>query len=274
MTTTTLPSRTRRPLARVCLGLATVLVALGTLTLASAPAGAAEGCGTYSYGFSGTRLLNDGISNTAGPFPADIPAGTYTVTLVSHDHHDTQVDVPSQTGEQYHVVLNSGYVSPPSTDIPDSITTMTTTFTGQVIGNSTTISVKHAGAPGINSVDVLCVGFTPEAVVDATVEPTVEKPPAPPAALEQPPATTPVAEPTPTPNPVVEAPAPEPTTVPVVAVPEVIEPEVKGVIETPAPPIAQLAITGPSTEAVALISLGLALIIIGGLLIREEKRFS
>lgn len=272
MTTATLPSHTRQPLALVCLGVATVLLALGALAVVSTPAGATEGCGTYSYGFTGTRLLNDGISNSAGPFPADIPAGTYTVTLVSHDHHDTQVDVPSQTGEQYHVVLNSGYISPPSTDIPDVQTTITTTFTGQVIGASTAISVTHAGAPGINSVDVLCVGFTPEVVVEATVEPAAEKPPAPPAALEQPPATKPVSEPVPAP-PAAIVPTQDPEPAPVVAGPEV-EPEVKGIVETPAPPIAQLAITGPSTEAIMLIGLGFALIAIGGLLVREEKRFS
>ena len=263
-----LTSPLRQSSVLVHLGVTTALLTLGALAAMSTPAGAAQGCGTYSYEFTGTRLLNDGISNSAGPFPANIAAGTYTVTLVSHDHHNAQVDVASQTGEQYHVVLNSGYISPPSTDIPDAQTTITTTFTGQVIGASTAISVRHGGAPGINSVDVLCVGFTPEPAVEVDVEPSVEKPPAPPPALEQPPAATPVDEPAPAAIDVENSsPAPMP------AIPET-EVEVEGIVETSTPPIAQLAITGPGIEAVVLIGLGLAFIMIGGLLARKENRFS
>ncbi len=144
--------------------------------LAVTPAGAQSGCGDYSYGFEGTRLLNDGISNSSGPFEIDLPAGTYTVTLVAHDHHSTQPDVPSQANEQYQVVLDSGYVSPASTDIPDDADTTTTVFTGQVIGQSNAISVQHIGAPGINSVNVVCVGFTVEAALVEPVPPLVAEP--------------------------------------------------------------------------------------------------
>jgi len=52
---------------------------LGVLTLTPVAAGAQNGCGEYSYGFAGTRLLNDGISDSAGPFTIDLPAGTYDV---------------------------------------------------------------------------------------------------------------------------------------------------------------------------------------------------
>lgn len=276
-------TRIQQHLAMALIAIATLLLAFGTLALISPPAGAQNGCGTYSYGFAGTRLLNDGISTSAGPFAATIPAGTYTVTLVSHDHHDTQVDIPSQTGEQYHVVLDSGYVSPPSNDIPDTATTITTTFTRQVISASTTISVKHAGAPGINSVDVLCVGFTPEAVAEPVTEdaPTPDLPATPPPTvppLEQITVETPA--PTQTPGDPVQLerdPAGPTTDIPEPAVvrPETpVEPEVRGIVETPTPPLLQLAITGPSTEAFMLIGLGLALIALGGLLVRGERRFS
>ncbi len=194
------------------------LTALALSTLAMAPASAASGCGTYSYGFEGTRLLNDGISNSAGPFAIDLPAGTYTVTLVAHDHHSTQPDVPSQANEQYRVVLDSGYVSPPSNDIPDSSDTTTTVFTGQVIGASSTISVTHVGLPGINSVDPICVGFTPEAAPESSDDDADE--------------------------PSAEAPAEEPATEEPDAAEEPVEVEVKGIVEerdqptaTPAVPV-------------------------------------
>jgi hypothetical protein len=242
---------------------ATLLIALGTLALVSAPAGAADSCGTYSFGFEGTRLLNDGISNTAGPFPADIPAGTYTVTLVSHDHHDTQVDVPTQPGEQYHVVLDSGYVSPASNDIPDAANGMTTVFTGQQIDASTEIGVRHGGAQGINSVDVVCVGFTLEATVESVVEfPAVEEP-----AVEEPTPTREAVEP--------EQDISVPLTLtrdPEVVARAAVEPEVKGIVQSQQPVVAQLAITGPSTQAVTLLIVGFVLIALGALLTREGKR--
>ena len=256
----------RKIVALPLVATATMLIAFGTLALFSSPAGAADSCGTYSFGFEGTRLLNDGISNTAGPFAADIPAGTYTVTLVSHDHHDTQVNVPSQLGEQYHVVLDSGYISPASNDIPDDSNAMTTVFVGQEIEASSEIGVQHAGAPGINSVDVLCVGFTLEATVESAVElPAVDEPVAP-------------APPEPTPAPEVIEPEQDisiPVTItrePDVVARAVVEPEVKGIVESPQPVVAQLAITGPSTQAVTLLIIGFALIALGGLLTREGKR--
>ena len=140
----------------------------------ASPAGAQGGCGEISFSFDGTRLLNDGISNTAGPFPAEIPAGEYTVTLIAADEHDTQVGVASQSGEQYRVVLDSGYISPLSTDIPDDVNSSTTVFNGQQIGESTSISVEHGGADGINSVDVVCVGFDPVAEPESNEEATEE----------------------------------------------------------------------------------------------------
>ena len=276
--------RRRKPLRRLAVG---VLIGLGASLVATAGAGATTACGEYSYGFAGTRLLNDGISNSAGPFPIDLPAGTYTVTLVSHDFHDEQYDVPTQPGEQYVVVLDSGYVSPPSNDIPDDQNEMTTTHTGQVVPASTAITVRHLGVPGINSVDVLCVGFTPE----PSTEPTTELPPetVPPAV----PSETPAAE---EPPPAVEAPADEeptqdisepvsivrepPAATPTTTAPSTPEPEVRGIVEEPADDVeiagpvaqpAQLAITGPSLSSTLLL-IGLSMIALGvGLVSRERK---
>lgn len=243
-------------------------------------AGAATGCGTYSYGFEGTRLLNDGISDVSGPYPIDLPAGVYTVTLVAHDHHDTQVNIPTQSGEQYVVELDSGYTSPPSTDIPDDQILTTTVFTNQTVDASKQITVRHGGEPGINSVDVLCVGFTPEESQDPVVEVPAPEPPA----IETPTSDGPVVE-DPTPEtPVVQPPASDPPVqdisdpvsiirIPEIVPPAVVVPEVSGTVELP-PVTPQLAITGPGAHAELLLSVGAVLIAFGVLLVRRERRLT
>jgi len=221
--------------------------------------GATTGCGTYSFGFEGTRLLNDGISDVSGPYPADLPAGVYAVTLVAHDHHDTQVGVPTQSGEQYVVELDSGYRSPASADIPDDKILTTTVFTNQHIESSSQITVRHGGEPGINSVDVVCVGFTPEAIADPVVE--VPNPDAP---VASPPAETPVQD------------ISDPITIvrePEVVPPASVVPEVKGTVEFP-PITPQLAVTGPGDHAWILLTMGTILIALGGLLVRRERRIT
>ena len=174
-------SRTNRSKARLGSYLcATIAASLFVAPVVASPAFASTGCGEFSFGFEGTRLLNDGISNEAGPFPAELPAGTYELTLVSGDQHSEQVDIPTQPAEQFVVVLDSGYVSPPSLDVPDDADEITTTHPNQEIGASTTISVRHIGSEGINSVNVLCVGFTPTSAPagEPIVEETVAEDPA------------------------------------------------------------------------------------------------
>ena len=271
---------------------AAALIALGTVLLPVAPAAAATSCGEYSYGFEGTRLLNDGISDSAGPFAIDLPAGTYTVTLVSSDHHSTQTTSQSQLAEQYVVVLDSGYVSPPSADIPDSVDSVTTTHVGQVIDASSAISVRHLGLPGINSVNVLCVGFTTEASADDAADDATEE--AEDDASSE--SDGPVADEAPASDDdgsdgaddsdeqgAVEPPAeqtqdiadpvslvrdPPQTDAPAL---EIVEPEVEGVVEER--PV-QLAITGPSLAQV-LVLLGVSMIALGvGLVSRERRHLS
>lgn len=140
---------------------AALIIASGVL-VAPTGAGASEACGEISFGFEGTRLLNDGISDSAGPFPIELAPGTYDVTLVAHDFHSEQSSVGTQPGEQFVVELDNGYVSPPSLDIPDDSDTTTTVHGSQQISTpATAISVHHLGVPGVNSVNVLCVGFDP-----------------------------------------------------------------------------------------------------------------
>lgn len=188
---------------------------------------ASTGCGEYSFGFEGTRLLNDGISTSAGSFTIALPAGTYDVTMVSHDAHDEHPGQDDQTQEQFYFTLDSGYTSPPSNDIPNDVNDMTTIVGAQEIGDTTSITVHHLGQGGVNSVDVRCVGFT-----------TVQ-----------------VAGPDPEPEPEVVDPEPEPE--PEVAAPAPVTPEVAAKVETP---VAQLARTGPPEIVLAFAGLGLFLV--------------
>lgn len=122
-------------------------------------AGADGGCGEYSFGFTDTRLINDGISNSAGPFPIDLPAGLYDVTMVGKDNHTT-TPYSDQPGERWYVDLNNGWQSPLTDDLPDDMDMMTTALAAQTISASTAISVHHAGEGNVNSIEVVCVGFT------------------------------------------------------------------------------------------------------------------
>lgn len=154
----------------------TIVVLLGLFGLGATALGAQTSCGEYSFAFPGTRLLNDGINDSAGPFTIELRPGTYDVTMRSHDAHD-QHPGQLQNGEQWYFVLDSGYTSPRTPDIPDDQNTVSLTVPGQRIDASTSIIVRHNGTGSINSVDVVCVGFTSvptptTTVPSATSEPT------------------------------------------------------------------------------------------------------
>ncbi len=259
------------------------VLATALVTLIPSAAGASSGCGEYSFGFAGTRLLNDGISDSAGPFSIDLPAGTWDVTLVSHDNHSSH-DQPEQTEEQWYVQLGDVWTSPLTRDLPDDLDTITSTFMNQTIGAATEISVHHRGVGTVNSVDVVCVGFTasaPPAEPDAEIAPPVN-----PIIPDQPlpvnePAEEPNAEIAPPvgpiippaqiidPKPDIEIAGPGVGILPPVSPDEpVVEPEVMGAIETPAP---QLALTGPNDVVAGLVVLGVSMIALGVALVSRER---
>ena len=146
----------------------TIVFLFGLSSLGATPLGAQSSCGEYSFGFPGTRLLNDGISETAGPYTIELPPGTYDVTMRSHDAHD-QHPGQLQNAEQWYFVLDSGYTSPRTPDIPDDENIVSLTVPGQRIDASTSITVRHNGTGSINSVDVVCVGFTSVPTTTTTV---------------------------------------------------------------------------------------------------------
>ncbi|NNC81231.1 MAG: hypothetical protein HKN94_13900 [Acidimicrobiales bacterium] len=234
-------------------------VVLVALVVQTSPASANSGCGTYSFGFTGTRLINDGISNSAGPFNIELPGGTYDVTVWFDDHHDQQPD-PHQPNEQFHVRLNGGYTSPATPDLPDDANASTHTFHSQTISPASQISVFHRGVGGVNSINVECVGFTPSAPPVAVL-PIVPVLPGQdigdPAMIERPPPDmTPAPPPVEQVKPVVPVAEPEPV------------PEVLGAVEEPPPAV--LALTGPNQTLLlingAMLSIGV------GLLLRRTVR--
>ncbi len=123
-------------------------------------AGANADCGTISFSFEGTRLLNDGISHQAGPFSINLPAGTYDVVMRSNDSHSTQDGQIDQEAERWWFALDSGWHSSATDDLPDELDANVTVMAGQVVPASTTITLHHLGQGGINSVNPVCVGFT------------------------------------------------------------------------------------------------------------------
>ncbi len=265
---------------------------LGTLTLLPTAAGAQDGCGTHSFGLAGTRLLNDGISDSAGPFAIDLPAGTYDVTLVSHDFHSEQPD-PTQTEEQWYVQLDGAWNSPITPDLADDQDHASVTFPALTVPAATQIAVHHRGVGGVNSIDVVCVGFSPvdvdEPVTEIVppVDPILPDPPADLVPQEEPPA----AEIVPPIGPIVMPPADTPpqndSSTPVddapgddveiagpnadLAPPVVpVEPEVLGEVEVPAAP--ELALTGPNDLLWTLTFGGLAMVLLGSVLVAREQR--
>jgi hypothetical protein len=243
-----------RPLRIAAATFAVAGIALvGTATAASAT----MGCGQESFGFEGIRLLNDGMSNTAGPFAIELPAGTYDVLVQSHDAHDLHPGQTEQTQEQWYFTLDSGYVSPVTTDVSDDSNIAIDEFDGQVIAASTSITLQHLGQGGTNSVDPVCVGFTAVAV-EERVETEAEIPGPVLPAKE-------IAGPVlPAKEVVVEAPISEEAVS--VQVKEVVE-----VAEAPAGEAVQLARTGPSAATTAMVVSGLGFIVIGGALKLEAR---
>lgn len=258
--------------------IATVSAVVGLTLIGSAStAGATGACGDYSFGFQGTRLINDGISQSAGPFAIQLPAGTYDIVMQSHDGHDDHPGQLEQTQEQWYFVLDSGYQSPFAVDVPEEANTSTTTAAAQVIGDSTSITLHHRGEGGVNSVDPICVGFTLTAAAPVIEEEPEETTPVVPEESEvvvEPEEEVPVETvPEETVPEVVPDEIPEVVSPPTTAV-EVIVPEVAGAVQTAPPasgPARQLAVTGPSQLVLLMTLGGLAMLLIGAGIVLDER---
>ncbi len=255
-------ARRARDVAAKVLG-AFLMIAGTVLVTAPALSAADAGCGEYSFDFSGTRLINDGISTSAGPFAIGLPAGTYDITLVSDDNHPYPTYQTEQTQEQWFFMLDNGYVSPPTQDVPSDSQKIVTSFSAVEIAEAKTVTVQHLGEGGVNSVNVSCIGFTTSEVeVAAPATTTTEAP-----AIAAPTATTEAPE---IAAPTTEAPSVEAvttTTGVAVAPASTIETAVQGVVETP---VQQLAVTGRDTN-IALLA-GVLMIMMGMGLVTVASR--
>jgi hypothetical protein len=168
--------KTPSPRRRATRASATLLLAAGILVASAGAIGAtAGGCGDYSFGFTGTRLINDGISDSAGAFEIALPAGTYDISMWANDHHPEATYQVEQLNESWYFVLDNGYQSPPTNDIGADRTSAVTNVENVDLLAATTISVHHVKIGGVNSVNVECIGFTRSIAVAAPTT-TVEVP--------------------------------------------------------------------------------------------------
>ena len=234
------PDLHSRILARVVAVVMLVWAILLVTPFFAPPASADSGCAGIYVDLSGPRLLDqDGAD--AGPWvDVEVPAGVYSVTLVSADPtHQDFID-PSQTDETWLLSTNSGTSVGPTSDISDSSVFSTTTFSSVAFDAAvSTVRAEHSRTGvNVNSVDPVSACFT--ALVEQEV---VESEP--------------------------EVPA-EPDRAKTVVEPDFVEETPLKVVETPAPEVAELALTGPTTTLKGLL-LGASLIALGALLIAAKE---
>ena len=141
---------------------------------ATIPAGAQSECSVELTFDETAHLLNNGVDDTAGPFDVDLEAGTYTIVVVSTDDHDVQVGIAEQPEEQFYLVLDSGYRSPATNDVPADANTVTTVFTNQTIDASSSLVLEHVRQGNVNSVFPSSVCFIQESAATPDVAPAVD----------------------------------------------------------------------------------------------------
>lgn len=157
-----LPASVRAPrnrASRMCFAAAAGALLLSVISVA-VPVSAETDC-SFELQFQGINLLNNGNNDTAGPFDVDIEAGTYNIVVQSFDNHDAQADLglAPQPEEQFHIVLDSGYRSPATNDVPADENTATTVFRDQTVEASTSLTLEHTRVGNINSVFPISVCF-------------------------------------------------------------------------------------------------------------------
>ena len=158
--------------------LSLLVVTLGLTALVAAPAALADNhicTDTHSVG-SGALLLNpnSGMSPNEATvtLAAPLPAGEYSLTMVSFDDHDAKlVDQSDQINEQWYLQLldaqgNAVFQSEVSPDLPGDQNWLTFNSSASVTGEAVTMRVAHAAiGDNVNSVVAVCAGFEPIAPI-------------------------------------------------------------------------------------------------------------
>jgi hypothetical protein len=115
----------------------------------------------------------------AGPFPIDLPAGTYDVYLTSRDSNHSEAYDPTQVEETYYVQGFFGgasvWMSPEISDLPDDQVSLTQLVASDVkVPQLDSVVAVHAGYPNdiANSVESVCVVFVPQTEPTEPTQPT------------------------------------------------------------------------------------------------------
>lgn len=114
--------------------------------------------------------LAEGFIDRGGPYPASIPAGTYTVQMESW----ADMDDPEEPNERWYFTTDAGYRSPTIAD-PGANHVLRQSFDSQVLtGDASSISIFHMlpGDDVSNSVVAKCVSFTRVQIEETTTTTT------------------------------------------------------------------------------------------------------
>ena len=137
--------------------LAAMCIIAGVVLIAVAPV-AADGepveCVDVSVNFddAGLGALSKG-QTTLGPLSLDLSAGTYDVVLISSDPTHAPGAFTDQQNESWFIVLDNGYTSPKTPDIPDAELSVTVVVENVDLGAATAVTAVWAGqAPSHDSV--------------------------------------------------------------------------------------------------------------------------
>ena len=159
-------------LTRGRLGLLSLVIAIVGLLAAPAAVADSTACASdYDVTIEALLLNPNGgwsPSETTVALTTPIPAGDYTLAMVSYDGHSNKgVDQSDQINEQWFmqlldaqgtVVFQSG-VSP---DLPDAQDWLTFNSAATLTGDAVTMRVVHAAiGNNVNSIVASCAGFTP-----------------------------------------------------------------------------------------------------------------
>lgn len=115
------------------------------------PANAVMGCGQFSLPLDGVLL--DSSAPVGGPYELVLAAGTYDMIF--------QSTITSDSGGgagQWNVILDSGHISPTTTEIVDGDSYIIDVFEGERIEATTSLTIHHVDGQPVVPV---CVGFTP-----------------------------------------------------------------------------------------------------------------
>ncbi len=130
--------------------------------------------GRIIVNFSNTSILSDrGAERSQFTVNANIPAGTYLVTLYGYNEYANRVNV-SQPNERYYVRLSNGVTSNSLSDLPDHVILGQRT---EVVNNSlvvsnnvTSVTAVHSVYPDSSSPNSITLGCAAFDLISATTQ--------------------------------------------------------------------------------------------------------